>query len=289
MGQLTPNIDTLVDDIYKLFAEGHTSDPRRVAELGADIAACIAARLEEPKHKGEPREQLRISNLGKGDRQLWYQKNRPDIDDGIGPKTRIKFLYGDLWERIMLFLAAEAGHEISHSQETVEVAGVVGHTDAVIDGVVVDTKSASPFGFKKFKYGTLKDDDSFGYMEQLAGYSEALGGLDGAFFAADKVSGELALLKVPRDELAALQIAERAANVRSVLESDETPDRCHTAKPQGESGNEVLNTNCSYCPYKFECWKDANDGQGLRTFLYSNGPTHFTRVEKEPKVLEITF
>ena len=44
---------------------------------------------------------------------------------------------------------------------------------------------------------------------------------------------------------------------------------------------------CSYCQFKHSCWKEANEGRGLRTFLYSTGPKHFTHVEKEPRVAEI--
>ena len=287
MEQLTT--DTLVADVYALFDNGHTCDPSRTEQLGHTIAAIVAQRLESYKPTDEKRSNLRVSNLGKGDRQLWYQEHRPDIGDNLSPPTKIKFLFGDIWEAIMLHLAAEAGHKVEQEQAEVSVAGVLGHIDAIIDGVVVDCKSASPFAFQKFKKGTIREDDAFGYMEQLAGYSKALGGIDAGFFAADKVSGELAFLPIPAAELEPLQIEERAESLRAILESDETPDRCHSPKPHGESGNESLAINCSYCPFKFECWKDANDGKGLRTFLYSGGPVHFTKIVKEPKVLEITF
>jgi hypothetical protein len=48
-----------------------------------------------------------------------------------------------------------------------------------------------------------------------------------------------------------------------------------------------LGINCSYCPFKEDCWKDANGGMGLRKFIYYNGPVWLTHVEREPKVEEI--
>ncbi len=45
---------------------------------------------------------------------------------------------------------------------------------------------------------------------------------------------------------------------------------------------------CGYCPHKFECHKDANDGKGLRVFEYSKGLTYLTTTVREPKVDEIT-
>ena len=53
------------------------------------------------------------------------------------------------------------------------------------------------------------------------------------------------------------------------------------------SKNMKLCTSCSYCSYKEECWKDANDGVGIRTFLYSGGPVYLVRVEDVPRVTEV--
>ena len=54
------------------------------------------------------------------------------------------------------------------------------------------------------------------------------------------------------------------------------------------SGNFKLARECTYCPHKFECHKDSNDGQGLRVFEYSKGLTYLTSVVREPKVKEVT-
>jgi len=56
----------------------------------------------------------------------------------------------------------------------------------------------------------------------------------------------------------------------------------------GSSGNMRLAVGCSFCDYKYDCWKDANGGKGIRTFNYSNGPKHLVQVGKEPNVPEVT-
>jgi len=48
-----------------------------------------------------------------------------------------------------------------------------------------------------------------------------------------------------------------------------------------------LPKGCSWCKYKHECHKDANDGAGLRTFKYSTGYAYLTQVVAEPKVEEV--
>ena len=53
------------------------------------------------------------------------------------------------------------------------------------------------------------------------------------------------------------------------------------------TGNLRLATGCVYCPHKAKCWKDSNNGNGLRAFKYSNGVKYFTRVIATPKVMEI--
>ena len=56
---------------------------------------------------------------------------------------------------------------------------------------------------------------------------------------------------------------------------------------RGATRTEVVNNNCNYCDYRVDCWKDANDGRGLRTFKYANGYKYFTKIVNEPKVEEI--
>lgn len=238
---------------------------------------------------GEPRAfTLRMSNLGKGARQLWYDK-RYGRDENLPPHTVFKFIYGDLIESLLLFLARMSGHNVTARQAEVVLDGVKGHIDADIDGVTVDPKSASTYAFQKFANATLVEDDPFGYIEQLAGYCEARG-TDGAFLAADKTTGHIAYLPFTQEELRAIvNVKERIAFQKESLESETEPERCYPDKEEGKSGNRILGVNCSYCDHKFRCWRDSNHGLGLRTFLYSGGPKFLTQVAREPNVREVTF
>lgn len=279
-------LDNLVPDIYRLFEVGCDVDESRIQSFASELARTVADRLAS---YGQPRSPtLRMSNLGKPDRQLWYEIRGGLSKEALEPHTLLKFLVGDMWESILLFLAECAGHEVTHQQAECEVDGIVGHIDAIIDGTVVDVKSTSTFAFKKFKDGSLADDDPFGYIEQISGYATAFN-TDGAFLAGDKQNGHIALHRVSKDEVETINIRGRIEHIKSVLASDVVPDKCYEPVPEGESGNLRLTTGCSYCPFKKECWADSNNGVGLRTFLYSKGPTHMVRVEKEPRVPEITF
>jgi hypothetical protein len=229
-----------------------------------------------------------MSNIGKGARQLWYDK-RYGREEKFPPYTIFKFIYGDLIESLLLLLAKLSGHDVKARQAKVVVEGVNGSIDAEIDGVTVDAKSASEYAFRKFRDGTLSEDDPFGYMEQLAGYCEGRD-TDGAFLAANKVTGHIAYLPVSREELQrTINVRERINYLKTAVDANVEPERCYDDKPDGESGNRVLGTNCSYCAHKSRCWSDSNGGMGLRTFLYSSGPKFFTKVAREPKVREVTF
>ena len=74
-----------------------------------------------------------------------------------------------------------------------EIEGVKGHQDSLIDGVLVDCKSASGRSFEKFKNHNLIHDDPFGYVDQVSAYAQANGLDEAAFLAIDKSTGEICL------------------------------------------------------------------------------------------------
>lgn len=279
-------LSDLVDDIYSTLQNGCAIPQSDAEQFGSSLAKLIQERLAPDQRNRKPT--LRMSNLGKPDRKLWYELRGGLPGETFEGHTLLKFLLGDVWEHVLLFLAKQAGHEVTHEQAECKLDGIVGHIDAIIDGTVVDVKSASTYAFKKFKDGTLADDDPFGYVEQISGYATAFD-TDGAFLAGDKQNGHLALHRVSKEEIKALDIEGRIEHIKKVVASDEIPDRCYEEVEMGQSGNLKLATGCSYCPFKFHCWSDANNGVGLRTFIYSSGPVHMTKVVVEPKVMEATF
>jgi len=282
-----PSIDTLVEDIYALFDDENHHEPSQenLEELGRNIIDLVRSRVAKNERE---RGALRFSSLGKPDRQLWYEHNTPEDGEKFLPKTQFKFLYGDVIEQLLLFLAKEAGHDVQREQEEIEVDGVKGHIDAIIDGVTTDVKSASPFSFKKFEQRKLFDDDPFGYIGQICGYADTLTPNEGgAFLVADKVHGDIGLMKVDEDTVRLNEPQKRITHLKDVIASPEPPPRCYEPIPEGKQGNMKLGLNCSYCKFRFKCWDDANNGHGLRTFLYYGGPVYFTHIEKEPMVPEL--
>jgi hypothetical protein len=182
-------------------------------------------------------------------------------------------------------LVRASGHSVTDEQKEVTVKGVKGHIDCKIDGEVVDIKTASKFSFNKFREGRLREDDPFGYMSQLAGYEEAENSSEGGFLVINKESGELCLYRP--EELDKPSINTQIQGVKKALKLSTPPPRCYESVPEGKKGNMKLHRSCTYCSYKFECYKDANNGQGLRVFQYANGPTYLTHVEVAPRVEEI--
>lgn len=228
---------------------------------------------------------LRMSNIGKPMRQLWFDKNSKINNNKILPSTFIKFLYGHLLEELVLLLTKMSGHEVTDQQKEIEVSGIKGHMDCKIDGEVVDIKSASGFSFSKFSKGLLSDEDPFGYLAQLAAYEHAEGTNNGGFLAINKETGELAFYQP--EELDKPNVKLRIKDLKHKLDLVNPPELCYDPIPEGKSGNMRIAKNCVYCPHKFECHKDSNDGEGLRVFKYSKGPMYFTKVVKKPKVDEV--
>ena len=281
-------IETLVEDIYRLF----DLDPIKMKEEEVDkhidtFGEMLKVHIKEFLYE-EPRgnRNLRLSTIGKPDRQLWYDINSKEDSPPIQPHTRIKFLYGYILEELLLMLSSIAGHEVKDQQKEVEVEGIKGHQDSMIDGVLVDCKSASGHGFQKFKTNNLMEDDPFGYIAQISAYAEANNVDRAAFLAIDKSTGEICLSPVHSMEM--INAKQRIKYLKNVVASNSIPDKCYSPVADGKSGNYKLAVGCIYCRHKNMCWKDANRGRGIRVFEYARGKRFLVRVDKEPDVPEIT-
>ena len=281
-------LDTLVEDIYNkigVLADGEhiDLDEDTIEQFGESMKEILYS-WSHPEPRGKST--LRMSNIGKKERQLWFDMKTEGTPERMPPSLFIKFLYGHLLEEIVLFLIKLSGHTVTSEQKEVTVSGIKGHMDCVIDGEVVDIKTASGFAFKKFKDGTLAENDIFGYMAQLAGYEAAEGTSNGGFLALNKESGELALYKP--DNFDKPNIKKKIRDVKAAVKLDKPPNLCYNPIPDGKSGNMQLPRECVYCRHKFECHKDSNEGKGLRVFKYSNGLRYLTQVPKVPNVIEVT-
>lgn len=307
--------------------------------LGVTIRNAVKKSIEEARD-GRTNRGLRLSAIGKPDRQLWYDNNPegtpvptstedkrsssgallPGDDQGSGGPGNIrsvqqslpeptfvsgpdnlKFLFGHILEALLVYLIAESGHTLTHAQEDLELCGVPGHPDGILDRHPTDIKSCSGYAYKnKFlNRGLLKpgaENDSFGYIDQLKAYREALIAKyphedidveNVAWIAFNKESGEICTLKADVLELPRGSASDRIKHLQKMVVLPKPPEeKCYPDIPDGKSGNRVLNKLCTWCHHKDRCWKDANGGTGLRTFEYSTGPKWFTNVAKQPRVTE---
>lgn len=277
---MTKTIDTVIEDVYSLFDPNHGHEPNEenLTAFAENLKDILRTRLAKREPLNNP---LRFSSLGRPDRQLWYMAQGTPQED-ISAKTYFKFLYGDVIEQLLIFLVKEAGHEVTDEQKEVEVDGVKGHIDCKIDGVLVDVKSASPYGYGKFVKNEVHINDTFGYTQQLAGYAQVETPEEpAAWLAMEKVNGSLSLAKLSTSIIKDYPVDERIAHLKEVIGSKEPPPRCYSDVPDGASGNRKLDTGCSYCAFKHSCW------EGLRTFLYANGPRYLTKVVETPRVPEV--
>ena len=270
-------INNITQDIYQRMVSTSDINEDNMKAFLKGMEEVMRTALERERASRKPN--LRMSSIGKPDRKIWLEINKPVEQRSLDGQFLIRMLYGSIVEELLLFLSKEAGYTITDEQKEVDVNGVKGHIDCKINGYVTDIKSASDFGFRKFQKGFNNDDD-FGYIGQLSGYVEAEGGDTGYFLAMNKSTGELALLEV--DSMEMINSANRIDHLRSVLSDTETmPEPCSEPTEEKGSGNKVLPRICRYCEYKESCWPN------IRAFQYSRGTKYLVDVVKQPKVEEI--
>lgn len=278
-------ITTVVEDIYRLVGGKENVgwfDASLCRELSADISVRLSTQLGQEARKPT----LRLSQMGpKCPKALWHSIHTPELAEALPPWATIKYSFGHILEALVLALAKAAGHDVKGEQDEVSVDGVIGHRDCVLDGCVVDVKSASSFSFQKFKSGSIAHDDAFGYLEQLDGY--VLGSANdplvtvkdrGYLLAIDKTLGHMVLHEHrARPE----HIRDRIRSYKEIVGRAEPP-RCECGtRPDGKSGNIQLDVKASYSPWKFCCFPN------LRTFLYADGPRFLVKTHRKPEVIEV--
>lgn len=282
---MSVQLNTLVDDIYSVLSGAETTITDEAVDT---LATRVSLLLKDKLSKGNEPARLRMSNLGTPNRKLWYNLKATDATPHTydGP-TLLKFLYGDLIEVLVLWLAEQAGHAVTDQQKVVEVDGVKGSMDCKIDGVLLDVKTASPISYKKFESKQILRDDPFGYVSQLAGYYHADHGEDddddgqAGWLVVNKVSGEICLTLL--DVLVLPSTKQRVVEVNGVLARDTPPDElCYPPVEKGKGGNEEIGFGCRYCEHKYKCYPD------MRVFQASTGPVYLSKVVKEPRMEEIT-
>jgi len=277
------SIHTLIPDIQELLTrkDGWFTD-----EIACSFSSTVSRSLQAQFEPREARPTLRLSKLGDMcPRALWYSIRHPELAEKMPPWVENKFSFGHIIEAWAIALAKASGHRVEGEQDELRVDGIVGHRDCVLDGCICDVKSVTSYGLRKFQEGTIRKDDSFGYLYQLDGY--ICGSLEdplvsvkdkGYILAIDKQLGHMALYEHEfRPEL----IRERIRDYRDIVSQPRPPACTCEQVPFGKSGNVGLGVRASYSPFKYQCFPE------LRTFIYSDGPVYLTKVVRRPDVKEI--
>ena len=118
---------------------------------------------------------LRLSSAGNCPRQLAYgYHNFGKKGKEIDSRAKVIFWMGDLTEMTIVSLAKLAGCNLKHTglEQTkveIEVDGIkiAGHPDGIVDEHLLEVKSMSSFGFKKFEEGEINDS----YLTQVKSFS----------------------------------------------------------------------------------------------------------------------
>ena len=276
------SIDTLVEDIYAV-VQGRGGWNAVISKEFRDSVGDVMDSRLSPDQPARSMTGLRMSSIGQPcKRKLWYSIHQTSTAQPMAPANLLKFLQGDLLESVLISLAKAAGHTVTGEQTVLYCDGVRGSRDCVIDGVTVDVKTASAAAMKKFVTNSLRTEDPFGYIRQLAGYVKGAADdplvLDkkrGAFLAIDKANGTLVLdMYDLTEEINSME--EHIEGLKTMLSEKEPPARSFEDVPEGKSGNYKLDTPCVFCDFKKQCWPD------VRAFKYSWGVIYLTKVVREP-------
>lgn len=291
------DLSNLSDEIGNVLTPG--VDHYLTAEDLANTSIAIATHFSDKLNAGSrPREhgKLWASDIGKPCvRQLYYEFTEPAAKEPLTTSAKIKFLYGNVIEEMIIALVRATGkYTISREQEryehTTEVGWVVsGRADLMIDNIMVDVKSTSTFSYKDYTTnGVTLINDKWGYKEQVNFYAaceEIQQGKeldDRGILFVDKQLGHVSYVPVAKDKLILPRADLLTKYLDKILYDNTVPPRITMAEEAADPrGNVKLGTICSYCPFKKKCWPE------LRTFIYSRGPVYLTQIKNTPNVPEV--
>ena len=234
-----------------------------IQQVGNDVTDALRRQFGGGNKRGDFR--LRMSNLGRPTCQLWYDKNKPEVALPFPTTFIMNMMLGDIVEAVFKGLLKEAGVKYEDAKEVsldLPNASIKGTYDIVIDGSVDDIKSSSQWSYNnKFdSYDSLKEMDGFGYVAQLAGYAKASGKNVGGWWVVNKANGDFKYVPAT-----GLNLDEEIAKIENTIDTVEnnTFERCFEPEKETfrgkETGNTVLNKHCTFCSYRFDCWKTLQE------------------------------
>ena len=235
-----------------------------VEEFGEACKSALRKQFaEERRSKFEPR----MSNIGRPLCQLQMESKNVK-GEGQPYNVKMRNTFGDLIEALAIFVLKSSGVVIEDEQKNVKYkfgeSDIKGRLDVSIDKKVWDIKSASPYSFEK-KFGTLGGfeevvkDDAFGYASQGYLYSASEKIPFGGWIVINKSTGEWTVCETPLadDQYREKALDDAEKNLKA-LKNNEPFKRCYNDIEETfrtkKTGNKVLGTVCSFCPYKLPCW-----------------------------------
>ena len=246
--------------------DGKTTFSEETAKrIGEEVAEAVIRQFGSGQSRKEFR--LRMSNIGRPTCQLWFEKNKPESALPKPSTFVMNMMIGDIVEAIFKGLLKEAKVDFDDTdQVTLDVGDsngtrVSGSYDLIMGGAVDDIKSASDWSYRnKFEsYSSLKKSDPFGYIGQLAGYAKASDKRAGGWWVVNKANGNFKYVPAAIDmrvELTKLKETVEKVNENKFERCFEAVPETYRGKP---SGNMVLNDNCRFCDYRFECWPNMQE------------------------------
>ena len=235
-----------------------------IQQIGKDVMDSVRRQFGGGNKRDEFR--LRMSNIGKPTCQLWFAKNKPEKALPKPTTFVMNMLLGDIVEAAFKGIITEAGVAYEDEDNFVQLElnedTIHGSYDLIMDGALDDVKSASDWSYRnKFEsYDTLSKGDSFGYIGQLAGYAKATGKKAGGWWVVNKANGNIKY--VPAD---GLDLDAEIAKIQDTVDTVNKNEfkRCFNPVPETfrgkPSGNTILNPNCKFCDFRFECFPELQE------------------------------
>jgi len=228
-----------------------------IEQVATDIKDALNRQFNT---KREEKFRLRMSNIGRPSCQLWFEKNKPETALPKPTTFVMNMMIGDIVEAVFKAVLREANVKFEDT-DTVKLEiddehTISGSYDLAINDAVDDIKSASDWSYKyKFdSFESLASGDSFGYVGQLTGYAKAAGKKAGGWWVLNKANGHFKYVRANIDM--DYELDKIKANIKKA-EADELV-RCFEPEPETfrgkETGNIVLNKNCTFCSYRTTCW-----------------------------------
>ncbi len=261
MNSILHKVQSYLDKVSK---EPVKISDKLVEEFGEACKESLRKQFSEERRE---KFQVRMSNVGRPLCQLQMEAKNVK-GEGQPYNVKMRNTFGDLIEALAVFVLKSSGVKIENEQKKViykfNGSSIEGRLDAKIDKKVWDIKSASPYSFEK-KFGEaggfkeIAKEDAFGYIPQGYLYSESEKVPFGGWIVINKSTGEWLICETPlADEQYRKDALTLAKNNIKAIEDKVPFKRCYNDIEETfrtkKTGNRILGTVCSFCPYKLPCW-----------------------------------